>query len=58
MYINLDKHIWNRSKCMANLSKLWANFSVYGAYKNAPEALTIWAEYAIYEAIDKIPEIW
>ena len=43
---------------MANLSKLWANFSVYGAYKNAPEALTIWAEYAIYEAIDKIPQIW
>ena len=41
MYINLDKHIWNIAKCMANLSKLWANFSVYGAYKNAPEALTI-----------------
>ena len=41
-----------------NLSKLGAKFSVYGAYINAPEALTIWAEYAIYEAIDKIPQIW
>jgi len=39
---------------MANLSKLWANFSVYGAYKNAPEALTIWI---IYAAIDRYGSI-
>jgi hypothetical protein len=37
--------------------KMWANFSVYGAILNTPEALTIWAKYAIYEGIDKIPQI-
>jgi hypothetical protein len=36
---------------------LGANFSVYGAILNAPEALTMWAKYAIYEGIDKIPQI-
>ena len=36
---------------------MWANFSVYGACPNTPEALTMWAIYAIYEGIDKIAEI-
>ena len=35
--------------------KIGAKFSVYGAYKNAPEALTEWAKYAYYGQIYKNP---
>jgi hypothetical protein len=58
MYINLIKHYMNIEECDLNLSKLGANFPVYGDILYAPEALTMWAIYAIYEGIDKIPQIW
>jgi len=37
---------------------LWANFSVYGAYKNAPEALTIWIIYAAIDRYGQICSMW